>query len=117
MALARGERYAPDSLDENSGRAGEGGQCSLGAILVARSEKGVCAILLGDDPQALAQDLQDRFPKANLIGGDKDFEALVAKVVGFVEAPGQGPRRPLHMEAQTGIANVMRLAERERIAF
>jgi AraC family transcriptional regulator of adaptative response/methylated-DNA-[protein]-cysteine methyltransferase len=46
------------------------GQCSLGAILVARSERGVCAILLGDDPQALARELQDRFPKAQLIGRD-----------------------------------------------
>src|SRR5690606_33123920 len=38
------------------------GQCSLGAILVASSDRGVCAILLGDDPDALARDLQDRFP-------------------------------------------------------
>jgi AraC family transcriptional regulator, regulatory protein of adaptative response / methylated-DNA-[protein]-cysteine methyltransferase len=71
------------------------GQCSLGAILVARSTKGVCAILIGDDPEKLIRDLQDRFPKANLIGGDKDFEALVAKVVGFVEAPAIGLDLPL----------------------
>jgi AraC family transcriptional regulator of adaptative response/methylated-DNA-[protein]-cysteine methyltransferase len=73
------------------------GQCSLGAILVARSDKGVCAILLGDDPEALARDLQDRFPKANLIGGDKDFEKLVAKVVGFLEAPALGLDLPLDL--------------------
>jgi len=73
------------------------GQCSLGAILVARSEKGVCAILLGDDPEALIRDLQDRFPKAHLIGGDRDFEALVAKVVGFVEAPALGLDLPLDL--------------------
>lgn len=71
------------------------GQCSLGAILVARSEKGVCAITLGDDPEALVRDLQDRFPKADLIGGDTDFETLVAKVVGFVEAPKTGLTLPL----------------------
>lgn len=63
------------------------GECSLGSILVARSERGICAILLGDDPDALARDLQDRFSAANLIGGDPEFERLVAKVVGFVEAP------------------------------
>ncbi|MDQ0472231.1 bifunctional DNA-binding transcriptional regulator/O6-methylguanine-DNA methyltransferase Ada [Labrys wisconsinensis] len=73
------------------------GECSLGSILVARSDKGVCAILLGDDPDALARDLQDRFPRANLIGGDAGFEALVAKVVGFVEAPGIGLDLPLDM--------------------
>jgi AraC family transcriptional regulator, regulatory protein of adaptative response / methylated-DNA-[protein]-cysteine methyltransferase len=73
------------------------GQCSLGAILVACSAKGVCAILLGDDPEALAHDLQNRFPKADLIGGDAGFEALVAKVVGFVEAPRLGLGLPLDM--------------------
>jgi AraC family transcriptional regulator, regulatory protein of adaptative response / methylated-DNA-[protein]-cysteine methyltransferase len=71
------------------------GECSLGSILVARSNKGVCAILLGDDPAALVRDLQDHFPKANLIGGDADFERLVAKVVGFVDAPALGLDLPL----------------------
>jgi AraC family transcriptional regulator, regulatory protein of adaptative response / methylated-DNA-[protein]-cysteine methyltransferase len=71
------------------------GECSLGSILVAQSDKGVCAILLGDDPEALLRDLQDRFPKARLIGGDGAFEQVVARVVGFVEAPGIGLDLPL----------------------
>jgi AraC family transcriptional regulator of adaptative response/methylated-DNA-[protein]-cysteine methyltransferase len=71
------------------------GQVSLGAILVARSEKGVCAILLGKDPEALVCDLQDCFPEANLVGGDKEFEKLLSKVVGLVEAPGIGLGLPL----------------------
>jgi AraC family transcriptional regulator, regulatory protein of adaptative response / methylated-DNA-[protein]-cysteine methyltransferase len=71
------------------------GECSLGSILVAASEKGVCAILLGDDPNSLARDLQDRFPKAIIIGGDQHFEKLIAKVVGFVEAPKLGFDLPL----------------------
>lgn len=71
------------------------GECSLGSILVARSGRGVCAILLGDDPDALARDLQDRFPRATLIGGDADFENLVARVVGLVEAPRLGHDLPL----------------------
>lgn len=71
------------------------GQCSLGAILVASSDRGVCAILLGDDPDALARDLQDRFPKADLVGGDADYERVVATVVGFVEAPRIGLDLPL----------------------
>lgn len=64
------------------------GQCSLGAIVVAQSARGVCAILLGDDPDALVRELQDQFPHARLIGGDRGFEQTVARVVGFVEAPG-----------------------------
>lgn len=71
------------------------GQCSLGAILVAQSKRGICAILMGDDPNALARDLQDRFPKANLIGGDSDYEQQVAQVIGFVEAPAIGLELPL----------------------
>lgn len=71
------------------------GECSLGAILVAQSDRGICAILLGDDPDKLARDLQDSFPRADLIGGDFDFEQLVAKVVGFIEAPGIGLDLPL----------------------
>ncbi|HEY7662098.1 MAG TPA: bifunctional DNA-binding transcriptional regulator/O6-methylguanine-DNA methyltransferase Ada [Xanthobacteraceae bacterium] len=71
------------------------GQCSLGAILVAATDKGVCAIELGDDPDGLVRDLQDLFPKARLVGGDAGFEKLIAKVVGFVEAPGQGLALPL----------------------
>jgi len=71
------------------------GQCSLGAILVARSDRGVCAISLGDDPEALARDLQDRFAHATLVGGDTAFEQWVAQVVGFVEAPALGLDLPL----------------------
>jgi AraC family transcriptional regulator of adaptative response/methylated-DNA-[protein]-cysteine methyltransferase len=71
------------------------GECSLGSILVATSERGVCAILLGDNPDTLARELQDRFPRADLIGGDNAFEQLVAKVVGFVESPGMGLDLPL----------------------
>ena len=71
------------------------GECSFGSILVATSERGVCAILLGDDPDALARELQDRFPRADLIGGDEEFEQLVARVVGFVETPSLGLNLPL----------------------
>jgi AraC family transcriptional regulator of adaptative response/methylated-DNA-[protein]-cysteine methyltransferase len=73
------------------------GQCALGAILVAQSARGVCAILLGDDPDALVRDVQDRFPAARLIGGDAAFEQLIARVVGFVEAPKLGLDLPLDL--------------------
>jgi len=71
------------------------GQSSLGAILVARSQRGVCAISLGDDPDALLRELQDRFPRAELIGGDAGFERLVAQVVGMIEQPNIGIDLPL----------------------
>jgi AraC family transcriptional regulator, regulatory protein of adaptative response / methylated-DNA-[protein]-cysteine methyltransferase len=71
------------------------GACSLGSILVASSDRGVCAILLGNDPSVLLRDFQDRFPRATLIGGDGTFEKIVAQVVGFVEAPQLGLDLPL----------------------
>jgi len=73
------------------------GECSLGSILVAATDKGVCRIQLGDDPDALVRDLQDAFPKAQLVGGDEPFERLVARVIGFVEAPQRGLDLPLHV--------------------
>ncbi len=70
-------------------------QTSLGALLVARSARGVCAISLGDDPDALLRELQDRFPRAELVGGDAGFERLLAQVVGLIAQPGIGHDLPL----------------------
>lgn len=69
------------------------GECSLGAVVVAASDKGVCAISLGEDPDRLVKELQDRFPQARLVGGDAKFERMIARVIGLVEAP----RRTFHL--------------------
>ncbi|MEE3663989.1 bifunctional DNA-binding transcriptional regulator/O6-methylguanine-DNA methyltransferase Ada [Brenneria sp. g21c3] len=71
------------------------GACSLGDILVAESERGICAILLGEDPQQLVEELQEMFANARLVGGDAAFEQRVAQVVGFVDAPEIGLALPL----------------------
>jgi AraC family transcriptional regulator of adaptative response/methylated-DNA-[protein]-cysteine methyltransferase len=71
------------------------GECSLGSILVAASDKGICAIFLGDDPDALARDLQNRFPKAQLVPGDATFKRSVAQAVGLIEKPALGVGLPL----------------------
>ncbi len=74
------------------------GESSLGSILVASSDQGVCAILLGNDPAQLTRDVQDRFPRATLIGGDPDYESLVSRVIGFVEQPGASLNLPLDVQ-------------------
>ncbi len=71
------------------------GRCSLGSILVAASRKGVAAILLGDNPDALVRDLQDRFPRAQLTGADKGFAKLLAQVIAGIEQPGTSLDLPL----------------------
>jgi AraC family transcriptional regulator, regulatory protein of adaptative response / methylated-DNA-[protein]-cysteine methyltransferase len=74
------------------------GVCSLGSILVAATDAGVCSILLGDDPDKLIDDMHEHFPKANLIGGDAKFERLVAGVIAFVERPTLGLNLPLDVQ-------------------
>lgn len=73
------------------------GESSLGPVLVAATGKGVCAVFMGDDPEALAADLQRRFPNAELTGGDADFGLLVARVIGLVESPRLGWDLPLDL--------------------
>lgn len=71
------------------------GRCSLGAIAVAASAQGVCAIVLGDDPQALVHDLQRRFAQAQWVAGDAQFAQWVAQALALVEAPHTGVELPL----------------------
>ncbi len=71
------------------------GECSLGSVLVAATGQGVCAIQLGDDPERLVRELQDRFPRAELRGGEAGFERWTAQVVAMVEAPARGLDLPL----------------------
>ena len=73
-------------------------ECSLGSILVAKSDRGVCAVLLGDDPLVLVRDLQDQFPKADLVGDESGYEELVAKVIGLIEKPNLGHELPLDIQ-------------------
>jgi len=74
------------------------GECWLGSILVAATDKGVCSIMFGDDPESLVRDFQDRFSNARLIGGDAAFERLIAQVVGFIARPERGLDLPLHVQ-------------------
>jgi AraC family transcriptional regulator of adaptative response/methylated-DNA-[protein]-cysteine methyltransferase len=77
------------------------GRCALGTVLVARSERGVCAILLGDDSRELARDLSARFPQAALGEAGAELEPLVAKVAGFIAEPVVGFDMPLDLQGTT----------------
>jgi AraC family transcriptional regulator of adaptative response/methylated-DNA-[protein]-cysteine methyltransferase len=71
--------------------------CWLGSVLVAGTDKGIAAILLGDEPAALAQSLRRRFPGTPLIGPDRRLDGLADAVVRFVEAPTGGLEAPLDL--------------------
>lgn len=71
------------------------GLCHFGSILVACSQKGLCAVFLGDHPSRLLKELRKQFPKADLVGGDDEFEKLLVKVITFVEAPNKKFNIPL----------------------
>lgn len=75
--------------------------CSLGMILVARTDRGICAILLGDSSEALAASLRARFPKASLLPAASDFEDELARVIALVEAPSAASDLPLDIRGTT----------------
>jgi len=88
------------------------GHCALGALLVAQSERGICAILLGDEPEALRRELRTLFPAAEPAFGEEGFERLLARVAGFVEAPRSGLDLPLDIRGTAFQMNVWAVLRR-----
>jgi AraC family transcriptional regulator of adaptative response/methylated-DNA-[protein]-cysteine methyltransferase len=88
------------------------GQTSLGSVLVGATSLGICAVLLGDDPQVLVRDLQDRFGQAELMGGDAQFEQWVAQVIGLIESPTTGADLPLDLQGTAFQQRVWRALRR-----
>jgi AraC family transcriptional regulator of adaptative response/methylated-DNA-[protein]-cysteine methyltransferase len=82
------------------------GECSLGSVLVAATERGICAILLGDDPEQLAHELERRFRRAELVGADAEFERWVAQVIGLIDQPGAALALPLDVQGTAFQARV-----------
>lgn len=74
------------------------GHGSLGTVLVAATERGVCAILLGDDATELLGDLRTRFPQARHESADAAFGEWVAQVVAHIETPAEGLALPLDIQ-------------------
>lgn len=68
---------------------------SLGIVLVAASDKGVAAILMGDDRPALANELTRAYPNARLFADEAGLEGMTAKIVAFLEAPHKALDLPL----------------------
>lgn len=74
------------------------GESSLGTVLVAATDRGICALYLGDDPAILAQNLRTQFPKASLIDDDPGFTSTVATVIRFIDTPQSGLSLPLDIQ-------------------
>jgi AraC family transcriptional regulator, regulatory protein of adaptative response / methylated-DNA-[protein]-cysteine methyltransferase len=73
------------------------GESVLGTVLVARTERGICAILLGEDPRALERDLRRRFPHDELCDAGARIEPLVSEVARFLAAPHANLELPLDL--------------------
>lgn len=86
-------------------------ECVLGTVLVARSDRGVCAILLGDDAGLLARDLQQRFPRASLREAGPELAPLLAKVASFLAAPALGLDVPLDLRGTAFEQSVWRAVQ------
>ena len=74
------------------------GPCSLGTILVAATEKGLCAISFGEDEKSLVETLSARFPNARLTPADPDFAGTLSAVIEMVETPARGLDLPLDIQ-------------------
>ena len=57
------------------------GRCPLGCVLIAATDQGVCALLLGEDHQALLTDLQRRFPRATLTPAEPDLARTLTQAI------------------------------------
>lgn len=68
---------------------------TLGLVLVAATDRGVCAIEMGDEAEALVASLRRRFPNATFAAGDAAFAQLVGDVVALVDGRGDGAALPL----------------------
>lgn len=71
------------------------GKFSLGMVLVAATETGIAAILLGDSRDELHSELIYAFPQAHLIADEAGLADKAAKIVAFLDAPNQGLDLPL----------------------
>ncbi|HXU60923.1 MAG TPA: bifunctional DNA-binding transcriptional regulator/O6-methylguanine-DNA methyltransferase Ada [Polyangia bacterium] len=71
--------------------------CSLGTVLVGVTERGVCTILLGDDPDSLARALAQQFPRATRLPAPETMAVVVRRVVELVETPARPVRLPLDL--------------------
>ena len=74
------------------------GRSFLGPVIVAATDKGICAIEFGTSSQALVDQLRQRFPKADIKKGRDDFNRLVQTVTSFIESPSQGLNLPLDIQ-------------------
>ena len=86
-------------------------ECFLGWVIVAATERGICAIEFSDDPKTLPQQVQSRFPKAQLQKAGSGFVALIKEVVDFIKTPGSNFTIPLDIQGtsfQQQVWNVLR---------
>lgn len=70
-------------------------KCFLGLVLVAATDRGICAVCLGDDRNALGRELRDRFPRATLLEEDESLSSLVSAVVSCIESSDSAAHLPL----------------------
>lgn len=67
---------------------------TLGKMLLAATEKGICRLSFDEDESALRR----RFPRAEITPGDADFDYLVRRAVAAVDHPARMPSLPLDVQ-------------------
>lgn len=71
--------------------------CALGYLLMAVSERGVCAVLFDDAPAALVNDLQTRFAAATVIRDDDRLQTWLNTLLAQLDEPARAAALPLDL--------------------
>ncbi|TBU89216.1 bifunctional DNA-binding transcriptional regulator/O6-methylguanine-DNA methyltransferase Ada [Phytopseudomonas dryadis] len=71
--------------------------CALGYLLLAGSEKGLCALWFGDSPAQLEEQLRQRFAAATLLRDDPTLHDWLLQVLQQLEAPARAAHLPLDL--------------------
>jgi AraC family transcriptional regulator, regulatory protein of adaptative response / methylated-DNA-[protein]-cysteine methyltransferase len=69
--------------------------CALGLVLVAATQRGICTIEFGDDAGELMQRLAQRFPHAQVLQQDAQFDAWLATLLAHIHLPQKALDLPL----------------------
>lgn len=85
---------------------------SLGLLLVAVTERGVCSVSLGEDESALVDALRAEFPAAELARASDTRDRLVDAVVAHVEGRASADELPLDVRATAFQWQVWRALQR-----
>ena len=88
---------------------------ALGCVLVATGDKGVAAVLIGESPTVVIDDLRTRFPKAHLTRDDQMLVSETSQLVSYIESAKEDVSFPLDLRGTEFQKKVWRAVRKIKI--